>query len=161
MFLLVCYDGSETSKGALPAIRLLTSVPDLRVQLMRVVPIPPPPSASGGAAAADVRRTAAEHRAEDLQSAYQSHLDQLVGNAHRECESVLPELPHGTEVRIATTTEDDLAGPIISHARDSGVDMIVMATHSRSPLKELFVGSVARAVVGSGVAPVVLVHPKE
>jgi nucleotide-binding universal stress UspA family protein len=35
-----------------------------------------------------------------------------------------------------------------------------MATHSRGPLRQALFGSTTEAVVRSGVAPVLLVHPK-
>ncbi len=49
---------------------------------------------------------------------------------------------------------------IIDFARESGCDLIVMATHGRSGLSELVQGSVAEAVVKSGVTPVLLVRPR-
>jgi nucleotide-binding universal stress UspA family protein len=48
---------------------------------------------------------------------------------------------------------------IIDFARDGGYELIVMATHGRSGLSELVQGSIAEAVVRSGVAPVLLVRP--
>jgi nucleotide-binding universal stress UspA family protein len=49
---------------------------------------------------------------------------------------------------------------IIDFAREGGFDLIVMATHGRSGLSELVQGSIAGAVVKSGVAPVLLVRPR-
>jgi nucleotide-binding universal stress UspA family protein len=50
---------------------------------------------------------------------------------------------------------------IIEAARERGVDVIVMATHSRGPLARALFGSVTEQVVRSGVAPVLVVHPRE
>jgi len=50
---------------------------------------------------------------------------------------------------------------IIDFAREGGFDLIVMATHGRSGLSELVQGSIAGAVVKSGVAPVLLVRPRK
>jgi nucleotide-binding universal stress UspA family protein len=48
---------------------------------------------------------------------------------------------------------------IVDFAREVGFDLIVMATHGRSGLSELVQGSIAEAVLKSGVAPVLLVRP--
>ena len=50
---------------------------------------------------------------------------------------------------------------IIDFAREGGFDLIAMATHGRSGLSELVQGSIAAAVVKSGVAPVLLVRPRK
>jgi CheY-like chemotaxis protein len=53
------------------------------------------------------------------------------------------------------------ADEIIDFARQEGTDLILMATHGRSGLRETLHGSVTAAVVRSGVAPVLMVRPKE
>jgi nucleotide-binding universal stress UspA family protein len=54
---------------------------------------------------------------------------------------------------------DDVAATIVERARAEKPDVIVMATHSKHGLSALF-GSTTDQVVRSGVAPVLLVHPK-
>ncbi|MEX0785999.1 MAG: universal stress protein [Dehalococcoidia bacterium] len=54
----------------------------------------------------------------------------------------------------------DPAKEIIAYAKREKVDMIVMATHGRSGLSRTLHGSVTSAVIGSGVAPVLVVRPK-
>ncbi len=54
---------------------------------------------------------------------------------------------------------DDPAAEIVRCAEELGVDVIAMATHGRSGLLHLLLGSVAESVVRSGVAPVLLVRP--
>jgi hypothetical protein len=39
------------------------------------------------------------------------------------------------------------------------IDLVAMATHGHTGLRTLIFGSVARRVLGSGVRPVILVHP--
>jgi nucleotide-binding universal stress UspA family protein len=64
----------------------------------------------------------------------------------------------GSQVRTAVRLgEPELQ--IIDFAREGGYDLIVMATHGRSGLSEFVQGSIAEAVVKSGVAPVLLVRP--
>ena len=65
---------------------------------------------------------------------------------------------HDIEVERRVSKAGDPARGIVEVARDEHVDLIVMATHARSALSELAHGSVAEAVVRSGVAPVTLVR---
>lgn len=51
------------------------------------------------------------------------------------------------------------AEEILRTAESQGVDLIAMATHGRTGLAHVLVGSVAAAVVRSGKFPVVLVRP--
>ena len=47
---------------------------------------------------------------------------------------------------------------ILEVAGESGVDLIVMASHGRSGLKKLLLGSQTQAVVSSGTVPVLVVR---
>ena len=52
-------------------------------------------------------------------------------------------------------------GAIVDYARDRGIDLIVMGTHGRGPLKQFMVGSVAERVVRTAPCPVLTVrHPE-
>ncbi|MDZ4278422.1 MAG: universal stress protein [Dehalococcoidia bacterium] len=55
----------------------------------------------------------------------------------------------------------DPAKEIISFAKRGGFDVIVMATHGRSGLRETLQGSVTSEVLRSGVAPVLVIRPKK
>jgi nucleotide-binding universal stress UspA family protein len=46
-------------------------------------------------------------------------------------------------------------------AKEVAPDLIVMATHARSGLERLRLGSVAEALVSSGIAPMLLLHPSK
>jgi len=53
----------------------------------------------------------------------------------------------------------ELAGETIAHfAREHGFDQILMCTHSRSPIGEFVLGSVAKSVIQHAALPVTLVH---
>ena len=71
------------------------------------------------------------------------------------------QLPAGTASRAVAEIDDDAAGAIMRVAEREGVDTIVMATHGRTGMARAILGSVAERVVRSGVAPVLLVRPKE
>jgi len=169
MRILVCSDGSEASRAAAPVARMLATAPDSTIEVIRVVRAPRRYSsgrtepvgsliAFGGAPAADLHELAAERRWQADQAAYDADLQEALASARAACDPLLEALPHGTELHV-TTTEGEVADAIIAHARSTHADLIVMTTHSRAPMTELFMGSVARAVVASGVAPVTLIHP--
>jgi len=52
------------------------------------------------------------------------------------------------------------AETIADYARDKRIDLIVMATHGRTGVKELMLGSVARSVLQQSHVPVLLVRPE-
>lgn len=54
--------------------------------------------------------------------------------------------------------EGNSADAIVEQARSLNVDLIVMATHARSGLKRLFIGSVAEDVIRKCGIPVLVVH---
>jgi nucleotide-binding universal stress UspA family protein len=51
------------------------------------------------------------------------------------------------------------AQAITSFARDAGVDLVVLASHGRTGLARLVIGSVAEAVVRTAPCPVLVVKP--
>jgi nucleotide-binding universal stress UspA family protein len=67
-------------------------------------------------------------------------------------------LPLGAQVDVLDG--DDAAGAILEEARKRRVDVIAMTSHGRSGLARLITGSVATKVLAAGVAPVLLVRPK-
>ncbi len=70
-------------------------------------------------------------------------------------------LPQASKVEVKAIIADHPERQIIEEARERGVDVIVMATHSRGPIARALFGSVTEQVVRSGVAPVLVVHPQE
>ena len=62
---------------------------------------------------------------------------------------------------IARRIEPAANVSIEAHVGGSAADVIVMATHSRKPVPQILFGSTTEAVVRSGIAPVLLVHPKD
>jgi nucleotide-binding universal stress UspA family protein len=71
------------------------------------------------------------------------------------------QLPEGQKAQLESHLGDDPAQAIIECARAEQPDVIVMATHSRTPMKQLLFGSTTEAVIRSGVAPVLVVHPTD
>ena len=70
-----------------------------------------------------------------------------------------PLIETGRPVHVAVHFGEP-AKEIIDFARKGQFDLVVMATHGRSSLRETLQGSVTAAVIRSGVAPVLVTRPK-
>ncbi|HLF76671.1 MAG TPA: universal stress protein [Dehalococcoidia bacterium] len=169
MKLLVTLDGSSESEAILPNAVALAQAAKAEVTLLTV--------ASPEEGEYPQRR---EH--ENLRSVGASADASL--SAIEEPPTTEPFESHGQALeRVASTAEDYLAPfatrlkaegltveqkvilsehiaqSITEYARSEGFDLIAMSTHGRSGLSSLIQGSVASAVVRSGVAPILLVRP--
>jgi nucleotide-binding universal stress UspA family protein len=112
---------------------------DVDLTLLRVVSPPPTPKQSSGGEPlllVDLE----ERRADEV----------LAANA-----AEFPSL----RIDRAVLVSQHPAEAIIAYLHSNPTDMIVMATHGRSGLRRLAVGSVTEAVLRSGLAPVVAVRP--
>ncbi|MER3420535.1 MAG: hypothetical protein C4290_08455 [Chloroflexota bacterium] len=65
----------------------------------------------------------------------------------------------GLRVECLVREGADPAAIIVQCAEELGVDLVAMATHGRSSLLHLLLGSVAEAVMRAGKTPVLLVRP--
>ncbi len=66
------------------------------------------------------------------------------------------------EKRIAQVIRrGDPSGEIINFARDEHFDLIVMASHGRTGLKRVLMGSVAEKIVRRSSVPVLIVKPQD
>ena len=130
--ILVPLDGSALSTAALPVAAWLARRMGARVTLLHVV--------------SDLYDRG-ETRAVELSAA------ETLARA----EARLADVP----VQRQTDDAPDPADGILAAVRRGHVDLVVMATHSRSGLSELAHGSVAERVIRSGIVPVTLIHPIE
>ncbi len=166
MKILATFDGSKFSETTLAELTMMAALPTAEFILFGVadepqgrLTQPPPdrpaetlPSASGVLVDvpepkyAEVKSQAVDRRQAQLN-------DYLHGLAEK--------LPKGAHVRVKTEISDDAAGAIVECARRNAIDVVVMATHSRGPLAQALLGSTTASVIRSGVAPVLVVHPKE
>jgi nucleotide-binding universal stress UspA family protein len=86
-------------------------------------------------------------------------LEELEQVARRELARLLPE---AETAHVAVTRLVVMGMPyqrILETAADEQVDMIVMATHGRTGLSHLFMGSVAERVVRTSPCPVLTIRP--
>jgi nucleotide-binding universal stress UspA family protein len=137
MKILATFDESPFSEATIPVLAMLAALPDVEIDLRSVAEI---------TAALD---------------------DDAIGKRRQELEAYLnriaSRLPNGPTYRVSTDVAMypmDAATVLVERAQSEHPDVIVMATHGRSGVVRMFIGSTADKVVQAGVAPVLLVHPR-
>ena len=157
--ILVALDGSVLSEAALePAAQLLTAWTTPTTQgelhLLRVVDLPPP---SGKF------RSQAFIPDSLLEETRQEAEAYVKAVANRLREGFLAGTKLSTTTSVAVNT--NVAGTIIKVAeyaegteQTGGYDLIAMATHGRSSLQRLVMGSVTEHVLGTTKLPLLIVH---
>ena len=139
--ILVPTDFSKSSELALGAARMLAEQNDARVTLVHVLAIEP-------LAVGQVQQDMERNR--ELEAAVHGHLD-----------AVREEHFGGlADVKTVLVRAGHTAIAICELAEEQGVDMIVMATHGRTGLARLLIGSVAEAVIRHAPCPVLLLRSK-
>ena len=162
---LVPLDGSDWSNQILPAIAELLDPQTYTLVLFRVAEVPagitsPPLPVTGGwvlptyLGERDVERHRhpiyADQEEESLRDALTVQLHALAGP--------LEAAGYRVEVRVSF---GDAADEIIALAQAGSADMVAMATHSRSGLSHLLLGSVAESVLRGVDVPVLLLRPRD
>lgn len=161
---LVTIDRSKLSEAVLPHLQKLLSACPAEVSLLTVVR-PPRATKRSGVDLSRVTHVASGDVAvvERVPLAYVETRGQAIQRIEQELLQRLevlsgPIRETGSQVRTVVRAGQP-EREIVDFAREGGYDVIVMATHGRSGLSELVQGSVAAAVVRSGVAPVLLARP--
>ncbi len=171
--ILATLDGSPISRAILPVLGQIARAMDADVELLTVVnqaestPITRPEEMTpkvdiAGLVTPPTMQADVLHT--QLEARYAESREQAVQRLEHEGSEFLAEearslKAQGLRVQERVVMDDDPARAIIDFAKREGVDMIAMATHGRTGLREVVQGSVAEAVVKSGVAPVLLVRP--
>jgi nucleotide-binding universal stress UspA family protein len=166
---LVTLDGSHFSEAILATVRTLALPLDAAVELFRVgqptaahdTPvratygeITPQASSTGTRLALPLPSAGMVSRVESREQA----LDRMTAELTDYLRDRARELA-GITTTVVVALDDDPATAIIARARRTHPDLIAMATHGRTGLSHLLVGSVCEAVIRSGVAPVVVLRP--
>lgn len=140
--IVVPLDGSAEAEGILPTAERLAAA--LRGELVLVQAIAP----TDTALTPDGMAVALFHEDTTERLAFaRDYLDHLAGRlGAKEC-------PVSREARVGVP-----AATIDAIAREHGAALIVMATHGRTGVDRLLLGSVAEAVVREGSTPVLLVR---
>ena len=167
MKILATFDGTKFSESIMPQLQKLAALPSADFILLAVAHEPtgnlrkrglPRPvvvsDAIGRGTPVTIDRsdpTFAEDKTQAIERRIAEMDDYLTLLGH--------QLPPGASCNVEAHVSDNVAQVIVDRAREEQVDVIVMATHSRSGIVHVFFGSTAEQVVRSGVAPVLLVHP--
>jgi universal stress protein A len=89
--------------------------------------------------------------------------EELLGDLERQASAALAQLlPDAQEAKVEVTRAVAIGSPsqtIIETAEAEHVDLIVMATHGRTGLSHLLIGSVAERVVRTAPCPVLTIRP--
>jgi len=81
-------------------------------------------------------------------------------NARRYLDGVARRLTAvGARVQTSVLVSSDVASAVLNFARDEHADVIALATHGRSGLKRLALGSVADSVLRATTTPVLVLRP--
>ncbi len=136
--LLVPLDGSRLAEAVLPVARLFAQRLSASITLLHIVERRAPTQVHG------------ERHLDDPQQA-RAYLDELMARLRQE----------GLDVRchVHEVAEGDVARSIVQHADELSSDLIMLTTHGKGGMRGLLVGSIAQQVLGSGLTPVLVVHP--
>lgn len=166
MKVLAPFDGTPFSESTLPLLQRMTALPGVEVILLQVAHEPTGKRMRG------LRRSYTNVGQPGTtpvvvqvpQAGYAETGEQAVERKLHEMEVYLSglagQLSASASIHIEAHLHDSAAEAIIAQANEDTPDVIVMATHSRGALKRALFGSTTEAVIRSGVAPVLVVHPK-
>lgn len=141
--ILVPTDFSEFSLAGMDYVVSLAVLYDAQIYLLNVI---------------DHEPTLAFH-AVDL------HSETLLRNNTKKAEAYLSRLVE-TKFRnmqniVVVVRQGDPANVIVRFAKEQGIDLIVMATHGRTGLAHVLLGSVTEKVVRHSSVPVLTIKPQE
>lgn len=136
--MLVCLDGSVLSEAILPTVRLWAETLAIEVRLLYVAP--PPDTGNDWQPFPDEEERAVIDRVEQASNELRAA---------------------GADADWMIAEEADAAGAIIRQAAYRTVDLIAMATHGRTGLRRMLMGSVSADVVRTAPTPVLLARPAE
>ncbi len=142
---LVATDFGETSDAALVYGRNLARTFGARLHVLHVVD-------------AITVRAGQEFFPDDLEA----QQTEAVDRAKRQLDDLLATQDLTTmRAKPVVHASGNTAGAIIDYAKEAHVDLIVVGTHGRGPISQLFMGSVAEHVVRHAPCPVLVVRPNE
>ena len=137
--LLVPLDGSELAERALPYATALATAARGKVVLVRVALAPPPATLDG--------------------ANWVQEQSQAIAEAEQYVAEVAAKLR--TRVPVETTVPYGRAAPSIQDSiKETAADAVVMATHGRTGLRHLLIGSVAEEVIADSPVPVFVTYSR-
>jgi len=147
---LIPLDGSPLGEQILPQAIALGTLADARFTLVRVVS---PMVLTGYAPTPEGMLT---------EAAYGPELELLIQDAEEYLQGVAQPLrDRGLSVETQVVAEMQPAVGILEFAREKPAELIAMATHGRTGISRLVLGSVADKVLRGTTAPILLYRPTE
>jgi len=144
---LVPLDGSNFAERALSPALGLASRSGSPVDLVTVAnPASPEVKPSSPATRGDDSRERGESQAE-------AYLDSVEERIRAE--------GYDGEIKRTVMPAGNVANSLVRYGQEVGVDLVVMTTHGRGPLRRAWLGSTADAVIRNSSAPVLLIRPPE
>lgn len=147
--ILVCLDGSKLAEQILPYAIEEASRFRSKLVLLQVTGVQTVPVVEAGASALAVE--AAAQQVEREQRDTKAYLEVLTQSLRET----------GIDAEFVTLRGLQIGQTIVDYANEHGVDLIAIATHGRSGLKRLVLGSVAEFVLRESGLPILLIKPKE
>jgi nucleotide-binding universal stress UspA family protein len=169
MKILATFDRTPFSESIIPVLTKMAGLPEAEFTLLSIAHEPNVHARQGSIsrpiAVSDAFGRAMPVIIRPPEPSFPEDKGQAIDRRLEELDAYLTEIAHrlpaGTKTGIEAHLSQKVAEVIIEHARARQMDVIVMATHSRAGIRHALFGSVAEAVVRSGAAPVLLVHPEQ
>lgn len=144
--ILVCLDGSSLSEQIVPYATEVARRFGSQVVLLQVLQIP-----SSLAAAS----------AQGAENVIEEELRRLSYEAHQYLEGIATQMKEKGVPAEVSVIEGTPGDAIVEYASQSGIELIVVATHGRKNIGRLVFGSVADHVMRHSFIPVLSVKPEE
>ncbi|MSP12277.1 MAG: universal stress protein [Chloroflexi bacterium] len=141
--ILVPLDGSRLAEAVLGAVALFAGRYQATVILLHVIEQRPPATIHG------------EHHLADTAEA-QAYLEGVATRLRS-----ISSVSYPIEIHVHREGEGDVARSIVLHTQEIGSNLIVLCTHGRGGLKDLFYGSIALQVLQHGTCPILMIPPAE
>lgn len=135
---LVPLDGSRLAEAVLPAAVSMAKTLSASVTLVHVIEKNAPREIHGET-----------HLSEPGEA--ETYLREVAGRAFP------PDVKISYHVHTAEV--ENVAGSIAGHIGELGADLVVMCTHGRGGMRDLFLGNIAQQVIALGKTPVLLIQP--
>jgi len=148
--ILVCLDGSEIAEKIIPFVREEALATGSQVILLRVVGIPSNLTVDiPGFPAVPLRTSSMPEHLKKEDNTAKAYLKQVAQ----------PMDKQGIQVKCETLMGSP-GSTIISYINENNIDLIAIASHGHSGLRNVLLGSVAEYVVRESDLPILIIRPK-
>ncbi|MDT8285473.1 MAG: universal stress protein [Elusimicrobiales bacterium] len=149
--ILVCLDGSPLAAQVLPYATEEALRFDAKVRLVRVLTVPAAVTAAAGPDKPVMSGELLEESLRGEEAGARAYLD----------EAAQPLLEKGIDVECVVLQPSATGSAIVEFARARSADLICMATHGRTGLGRVVLGSVTDQVLRESGLPLFMVKPRE